>query len=457
MPSSAPNKGQHSGAWLGNDICVGHIEALFHHRMLPPASLVAVRLPGAQVAPIPKEGEVVVFEEHFYRGFGLPESNFFAHFLTFFGLQPHHMVPNAILQLASFVVPCEGFLGIEPRLDLWQKLFFFKQQSVKMDKAEAAKLKGPRPMTPCGAALVHHRTTSGFPQMPLQDSIKMWQRGFFYVKNVDPSHDCLNLPPFTITPPTAKKNWKASHPERIAEVALICAHLDNMKICGLLGHDLLTNMMTHWILPLQRRPHLVCQMGGQRDPCRLSTKNFRAGAVAQNMNMISSANMDEGGADDVEASDPSGIEDEGVIEPRAAVSEGSEEALESEGSEPPGEHLKPSPLDWTDDDETPPSLHDAAFGEDLEDLEEVTNPPLMRGRCNAGETAAPGEAARNKGKGVATSKPAHKRAATGPPVGGRGGGAKKHHAGAGRKRVLVVGGDVGEVEEETASAAERAA
>ncbi|KAI5000299.1 hypothetical protein ZWY2020_004888 [Hordeum vulgare] len=261
---------------------------------------------------------------------------------------------------------------------------------MKMDKAEAAKLKGPRSMTPCGAALVHHRTMSDLPRMPLQDSIKMWLRGFFYVKNVDPSHDGVNLPPFDVAPPTVKKNWKASYPKPIAELFEILQVLDPPTT-------------------------------------------------------------------DVETSDPSEIEDEGVIEPRAAVSEGLEEALESEGSEPPGEHLKPSLLVWTDNDETPPTPHDAAFGEDPEDLEEVTSPPLTRGRLNAGEMAAPGEAARNKGKGSTTSKTAPKRAATGPPAGGRGGGAKKHCVGAGRKRVPVVAGDAEDVEEETTSTAERAA
>ncbi|KAE8797640.1 hypothetical protein D1007_27107 [Hordeum vulgare] len=144
--------------------------------MLPPVSLVTVRIPGADNAPKPQEGEVVMFDEHFYRGFRLPVSTFFNNFLTFFGLQPHHLAPNAILQLTSFVVLCEGFLVIEPRLDLWQSLFFYKKQSKKMDKAEVEKLDDPRPMTPCGATLVHHRTKCGFPQMPLQDSIKQWQR-----------------------------------------------------------------------------------------------------------------------------------------------------------------------------------------------------------------------------------------------------------------------------------------
>ncbi|KAI4993910.1 hypothetical protein ZWY2020_008223 [Hordeum vulgare] len=173
MSSSSSKKG-HPGCWLGNDICAKHIDALRHCRMMPLASLVVVRIPGAENAPTPQEGEVVVSDEHFYKGFGLPTSTFFCNFLTFFGFQLHHLAPNAILQLALFVVLCEGFLGIEPRLDLWESLFFFKQQSIKMDMAEVEKLDGPRPMTPCGAALLHHRTKSGFPQMPLQDSIKKW-------------------------------------------------------------------------------------------------------------------------------------------------------------------------------------------------------------------------------------------------------------------------------------------
>ncbi|KAE8809234.1 hypothetical protein D1007_14134 [Hordeum vulgare] len=199
---SSSKKTSSHGAWLSSKICDDRIEALRHRQMLPPASLVSVRIPGAKTAPTPQEGEIVVFDEHFYRGFGLPASTFLSNWLIFFGLRPHHLAPNAILQLWAFVVLCEGFLGIEPRLDLWQSLFFFKQQSMKMDKAEMEKLVGPPPMTPSGAALVHHRSKSGFPQIPLQESIKQWQRGFFYVKNANPAHDALNMPPFNIDPPT---------------------------------------------------------------------------------------------------------------------------------------------------------------------------------------------------------------------------------------------------------------
>ncbi|KAE8767269.1 hypothetical protein D1007_61407 [Hordeum vulgare] len=243
MSSSAPRKGQSRGAWVGSEVSAGHIEVLGHRRVLPPADLVAARLPGAEAAPTPGEGEVVVFVECICRGFGLPASDFFSHFLTFFGLQPHHLAPNAVLELAAFVVLCEGFIGIEPRVDPWRKLFVFKKQSVATDKSALEDKSGTKKMTPCSAALVHHRMTSGFPKLSLQDSIKKWHKGFFYVKNVNPSRDFINLPPFAIAPPTVKQNWKTLLPKPINEVKLICAHLDNLKAQGILARDLLTTMV----------------------------------------------------------------------------------------------------------------------------------------------------------------------------------------------------------------------
>ncbi|KAE8821233.1 hypothetical protein D1007_00617 [Hordeum vulgare] len=108
---SSSKKGSSHGAWLGSGICDGHIEALRHHRMLPPASLVMVRIPDVETARTLRDGEIVMVDEHSYRGFGLPTSTFFSNWLVFFGLHTQHLAPNAILQLCAFIVLCEGFLG----------------------------------------------------------------------------------------------------------------------------------------------------------------------------------------------------------------------------------------------------------------------------------------------------------------------------------------------------------
>ncbi|KAE8774749.1 hypothetical protein D1007_52809 [Hordeum vulgare] len=118
MSRAAGKKAISRGAREGSIVGKGHIEFLFHHRMLPPVELVAVQLPWGEGSPTPQAGEVVVFTEHFANGFGLPASDFFSRFLVHFGLQPHHLAANDILQLAAFVTLYESFLGIKPRLDL---------------------------------------------------------------------------------------------------------------------------------------------------------------------------------------------------------------------------------------------------------------------------------------------------------------------------------------------------
>ncbi|KAE8800326.1 hypothetical protein D1007_24178 [Hordeum vulgare] len=108
MSSGTPKKGQHNGAWLGSDMGDGHIEAFRHRRKLPPASVVAAQVPGADNSPTPRVGEVVVFNEHFYRGFGLPASNFFSNFLIYFVLQSHHLVPLQFPHLLRLAVAPPG-------------------------------------------------------------------------------------------------------------------------------------------------------------------------------------------------------------------------------------------------------------------------------------------------------------------------------------------------------------
>ncbi|KAE8780384.1 hypothetical protein D1007_46499 [Hordeum vulgare] len=361
------------GAWLGRDVDEELIDAPRHHRLLPRASQVSVRLPGSEASPAPVAGEVVLFAEHFYWGFGHPANSFFAEWLQFFGLQPHHLALNAILQLAAFVVLCEGFVGIEPHIDLWRSLFFFKQQSIIMEKSEVEKLKGPRPMTPGGAALVHHRPKSVFPQMPLQDSVKHWQKGFFYVRSTDPAQDALNMPPFAIAPPT-RQNCDAKTPKPHPEVAPIRAYLDLLRESGLLVRDLLATMVMFQTL-----------QGSLRPP-----------------------------APDVEASGASEMEDLDAMEPRSDSSAGSGDPLESEGTEPSGEYLRHALADWTDDDEEASFCFDAAFEGDSDEVEEVTGLLPSRGRRQGGGATAADEAAEKKGKGATTSRPASKRLAPGP-------------------------------------------
>ena len=154
---------------------------------------VGVRLPHGEQRPRHEGQERVVFLTHFEREFGLAVSTFFHTFLEFFGLQPHHLGAGAIVQLSGFVTLCEGYLGVEPTIDLWARFFSLKQQGPSAGE-----------FADCGAAVISKRSGADFPKIPLEDSAKKWQNSFFYVCNLGADH--INLPPFAIALPWAKTN-----------------------------------------------------------------------------------------------------------------------------------------------------------------------------------------------------------------------------------------------------------
>ncbi|KAE8820559.1 hypothetical protein D1007_01303 [Hordeum vulgare] len=107
MSRATTKKASSRGAWEGSIVGEDHIEYLRHRRVLPPTELVVARILGGEGYPAPQAGDVMVFAEHFARGFGLPLSDFFSGFLVQFGLQPHHLTANAIRQLAAYFTLCE--------------------------------------------------------------------------------------------------------------------------------------------------------------------------------------------------------------------------------------------------------------------------------------------------------------------------------------------------------------
>jgi hypothetical protein len=64
----------------------------------------------------------VSFTDFHKRGFRVSASNFLHGFLHEHRVHLHHLPPNAVLQLAGFVVMCEAFLGIIPNKDLFWKV-----------------------------------------------------------------------------------------------------------------------------------------------------------------------------------------------------------------------------------------------------------------------------------------------------------------------------------------------
>ena len=60
-----------------------------------------------------------------------------------------------------------------------------------------------------------------------------------------------------------------------------------------MGPDLLAAFVTRRVLPLQSRPHLICQMSGQLDPSRMCTKDMPHEEVAYMVNYLANCKLSE--------------------------------------------------------------------------------------------------------------------------------------------------------------------
>ena len=110
--------------WEGSEATEYDIECLCRARKIPLEAI--VRMPGKEMVPEPHDGERVVFASYFLRGFALPAITFFRQFLDHFRMQPHHLGANAVMLLSAFITRCEAYLGVQPTVGLWVRLYHLK-------------------------------------------------------------------------------------------------------------------------------------------------------------------------------------------------------------------------------------------------------------------------------------------------------------------------------------------
>ena len=188
--------------------------------------------------------------------------------------------------LSSFVTMCEGYLGILPTIELWGAFFYTKLGTSAMEK-EAQ----------CGAFIAVRRPSpkNVFPTIKMPQSVKMWQQSYFYVENVDPAVDFINLSAYEAGPPTAARPNCAYKLKPVSSDA--AAAIGRLRVLqeseGLVASDLLIAFVERRVLPLQSRPHPIFRMGGHRDLCRLCTKGMPPAEVSRMVNEISDLKMSE--------------------------------------------------------------------------------------------------------------------------------------------------------------------
>ena len=124
----------------------------------------------------------------------------------------------------------------------------------------------------------------------------MWQQSYFYVENVDPAVDFINLPANEAgSPAEPRANW-GYKPKPMSTDATDA--VNRLRVLtdaeGLKASDLLVAFVVRRVLSLQGRPHLICRMSGHRDPSRMCTRDMPTAEVACVVNEISDLKLSEG-------------------------------------------------------------------------------------------------------------------------------------------------------------------
>ena len=158
--------------WVASTSIQEDLEELVFDGVLPDQVMAAWQPTVGERYPSPNDGELVVFEDFFRRGFGLPAHPFFRKLLAYYGICLIHLNPNSILHLSIFINLCEAYLSIEPHFNLFRYLFHLKSFS-------RAKVVGATYL------VLRDGKAAEYKPIPLSTSNKGWKAKWFYTENIE--------------------------------------------------------------------------------------------------------------------------------------------------------------------------------------------------------------------------------------------------------------------------------
>jgi hypothetical protein len=138
-----------------------------------------------------------MLKSHVERGLSMPPSHFFSNLLKFYGLQLHHIAPNSLVSVEGYAALCEGYLGIQPRVDLFQ-LFFSVRANFEDDGF---------PRT-CETIFFLPRRSKEYPFITPLDSVVGWRGSWFYMADKVAPSQTFGLRPFENIAAEPRDSWK---------------------------------------------------------------------------------------------------------------------------------------------------------------------------------------------------------------------------------------------------------
>jgi hypothetical protein len=190
-----------------------------------------------------------------------------------YGVELYNFAHNTILQAATFVGICEGFLGIPVNWDLWVHLFHAELHTLATSESWACRTVRTDSLT---FALRDSRKEL-YPPCTMTSNNANWEKGWFYLRN-----DGVGLPPYTSKVLMAKTNaWHhdvspSSRQQRLESLtdALWC-----LADAGLGAASILANIHHRQIVPLMERELRIFETSDAANPTSLACSRLLQGRL----------------------------------------------------------------------------------------------------------------------------------------------------------------------------------
>jgi hypothetical protein len=177
--------------------------------------------------PVPTKKEIVMLKSHIDRGLSLPPSYFLKSMLHHYRLQLHHIAPNSFTIIAGFVALCEGFLGINPRGDLF-RLYF----NIRHNRDPNGDLRN------CGSVSFVRCSGKSYPYIKPHDSAKGWRGSFFYQADQAPPEKKFGLRSFADGPAEEQDSSGVMDDFTMDNECQLCSRrISKLVFSGLIGAD----------------------------------------------------------------------------------------------------------------------------------------------------------------------------------------------------------------------------
>jgi len=120
--------------------------------------------------PTHRGNELVVFEDYFYRGFGVLIHPFLRGLIDYYEISLYNLGPNSILHVSVFIHFCEAYLGILPHFDLFRHFFCLKARG-----GSRSRIVGHAYLQLWDGMVGQYIAT------PLNTNVKYWAQRWFYM------------------------------------------------------------------------------------------------------------------------------------------------------------------------------------------------------------------------------------------------------------------------------------